>query len=143
MAWFALTEMLILFGIVVVLPLIIICVILGRKRGTGAAPIQQPSTSVDPAERNRQRELILEKLAKKELSREDAEQELLELDKPLPEQMPAPPPAKGKGCGAGCLAAIIAGLIAFILLVLLLLGFVGIQRVSPEREVHYHVEEVR
>ena len=127
MARIALFEMLFIFGIVVVLPLIIILIILGTRKGRAAAPMHPPAGSIDPAERNRQREAILEKLANKELSREEAEQELLELDKPLPEQMPAPPPAGGKGCGAGCLVAAIVGIIGFILLPLLLYGMFGIR----------------
>ena len=139
----AFMELLILIGIVVILPIIIICIIVGRKKSAANQPVPQQPDSIDPAERNRQREAILEKLAKKELSREAAEQELLELDKPLPEKMPPPPPRSNKGCGTGCLVVVIAGFIALVVLLLLFMGSFRLHRVSNESEVRVEIEEVQ
>lgn len=109
---------LLIIASVVILPVALICMLLARGTRRPAVPAAQPATTVNPAERNRRREAILEKLAAKEISREDAEQQLVELDKPLPEQMPVPPPQTNKGCGGGCLVATICLIIVLALLLL-------------------------
>lgn len=110
-----------------------------RKRGSPAPSLQPDSPANNPEARNQRREAILDKLAQKEITRDEAEQQLLELDTPLPEQMPTPPrPPKG-GCGSGCLIAVICGLVALVLAILLIISllFVGVRTTSEE----YH--EVR
>lgn len=136
-------------AVAISLPIVLLVVALGRKNKPAAVSQERPVTMADPAERNRQREAILEKLAGKELTCEEAEQQLLELDKPLPEQMPPPPPPTNKGCGFGCLIAAILGFMAFIVLLVLLYGFVG-HRVRSVEQQHQamqmehmrHIEEM-
>jgi uncharacterized membrane protein len=113
---------LLIIGLVVILPIVLICVLLGSRRSQPATQPSQPPEAIDPAERNRKREAILNQLAAKEITKEDAEQQLLELDNPVPEQLPIAPPPPRRGCGAGCLVAVICAIVAVILLLLFLFG---------------------
>jgi uncharacterized protein HemX len=97
----------------------------------------------NPVDRRQRREAILEKLSRKELSRDEAERQLLDLDSPLPSEMPPPPAQKnnrGCGCGCGCLTAVV---LALALIGLLLLGFFGIRAQSIQHHetiMRNHIE---
>lgn len=119
--------------------LIGVIVAVSRKRGSPAPSLQPETTVNNPMARNQRREAILEKLAQKEITRSEAEQLLLELDKPLPETMPVPPPPKS-GCGSGCLIAVVCGLVALVVAILLLMSllFVGVK--TTVREQHHAVQ---
>jgi cytochrome c-type biogenesis protein CcmH/NrfG len=134
---------LLLAGLVIILPIVLICVLLGKRRGQPTAQVQ-PRETTDPAERNRKREEILKQLAAKEITKEEAEQQLLELENPVPEQLPAAPPPPRNGCGSGCLVAVICAIVAVLLLLLFLLPLAGIgfhrasntaQRITYQHEV--------
>jgi hypothetical protein len=122
-----LMPFLIIVGLIVIfaiiLPITLLCVVLaGRRNKTAAStPVQPEATPVNPEARNQRREAILDQLAKKEITSEDAEQQLLELDNPLPEQMPVTPPKSGCGMSLGCLVAAICGLFIFVVLAVVLL----------------------
>jgi uncharacterized membrane protein len=105
--------------ILLVIILILVVVLLAIRRNPKVKTENQPVVSSNPEMRGQQRETILEGLANKEITQEEAERQLLDLDTPLPEQMPAPLPA-GKGCGKGCLVAVICGVVAFVVIILLL-----------------------
>jgi hypothetical protein len=108
--------------------LIGVVIAISRKRASTAPPLQPQAAVNNPVARNQRREAILEKLAQKEITRTEAEQQLLELDQPLPETMPMAPPPKG-GCGSGCLLAVACGLVLLVVTILLLmsLSFVGVK----------------
>lgn len=141
---FGILSLFVIAGIVIIVPVILICVVLAGKRNKAPATAasQPEAETVNPEARNQRRETILGQLAKKEISREEAEKLLLELDNPLPRQMPTTPPPKS-GCGSGCLIAIICGLVAGVILILLLMSllFVSVETTSSEYEVQ--VEEMR
>ena len=90
-----------------------------------------------------QRRETLEKLARNEISRQEAERLLNEAGAPIPEKPPPAPQAKsGKH---GCLIALLVGLVILplALLLLLVLTFVGCraQRARPFRfpaPTHFH-----
>lgn len=121
-AFFLGPVLLLVIGVVIVLPIVLIAILLGRRRppASSAAP---PAPNENPAARNQRREEILGRLARKEISRDEAERQLVELDNPVPAQMPATPPPPRNGCGSGCLVAVICGMVAFVLLLLLLGSF--------------------
>lgn len=131
--WFIILLMLIL--LLLLLPVILIIVLVGRRNQPppAAAPQVEPMA---PGERSRRREAILERLASKELSREEAEQQLLELDNPVPAEMPGAPQRKGNGAalGCGCLVAVLLAIVAAVLLFGLLFGF---------RSHHVRAETIR
>jgi uncharacterized membrane protein len=135
---------LLLAGLVIILPIVLICVLLGKRRGQPTAHQVHSQETTDPAERNRKREEILKQLAAKEITKEEAEQQLLELENPVPEQLPAAPPPPRNGCGSGCLVAVICAIVAVLLLLLFLLPLAGIgfhrasntaQRITYQHEV--------
>ncbi len=68
------------------------------------------------------RKEILEKLARQEITQEEAERLLAEAGAPIPETPPLPPRTNGKS-GKGCLIALLIGLIAVPLFFLFLGGF--------------------
>jgi hypothetical protein len=94
---------------------------------------------------------ILEKLARAEITQEEAERLLNEVGGPIPEKPPEPPPPPQGGGNRGCLIAlIIALLVAAALLVLgpacfCLLARVGHRAVQEQRaaEAHRAVEAAR
>ena len=136
--------LLIVIGLVIVLPIVLICILLGRRRTPAALPPMQPATTEIPEARNQRREAILGRLANKEITRDEAEQQLLELDKPLPEQMPVAPPPARNGCGRGCLVAVICGIVAVVLLLLLLFGlFFGFRVQNVHHQNAIQIERMR
>ena len=135
MAAFSLLTILALLGLFAIFAIVLIIVLAASRRSKPAPTIKMPTQSIPPAERNQRREAILEKLSSGNLSREEAEEQLLKLDKPIPEQMPVPPPSNS-GCGKGCLIAAISFAIVIGFLTLLLLGLVFSERTRavPETE---------
>ena len=112
---------LMLGGLILMIIILIVGVVLLMIRRKPKVETQiQPVVSSNPEMRSQRREAILKGLANKEISQEEAERQLLDLDTPLPEQMPAPVRAAGKGCGKGCLVAVICGVVAFVVIILLL-----------------------
>ena len=114
---------LLLLGLVIALAVVIGLLCTRRKPAPAA---YTPPPEINPADRQQEREAILEQLAQKEISQDEAEQKLRELDNPVPAEMP-PPPAQQNNRGCGCLAAVVIALVLFGLLAFLLLGFFGIQ----------------
>lgn len=135
----------VIIGIIIIPSIILICVLLAGKRNKTSAttPFQPAAETIHPEERNQRREAILGQLASKEITRAEAEQQLLELDNPLPEQMPMAPPPKSRG-GSGCLIAAICGLVAFVILILLVVSFffVAVEKTSSEHHT-VQVEKMR
>jgi uncharacterized membrane protein len=129
----------------IVLAVVLVCVLLATRRKTRAmpAPTMPVTAANNPEARNQRREAILERLAKKEISSEEAEQQLLALDNPLPEQMPVAPPPPRNGCGSGCLVAVICGIVIFVLLILVLLGSFFFMRTNEVRAHAIRTEEMR
>lgn len=125
---------LLIVGLLIILPIVLICVLLGSLRSRPVPQPTQPPEAIDPAERNRKREAILNQLAAKEITKEDAEQQLLELDNPVPEQLPVAPLPPRRGCGAGCLVAVICIIVAVILLLLSVFGVTSVRRVSHSQQ---------
>ena len=82
------------------------------------------------ASRREAREAVLSQLAAKELTREQAEERLAELDNPVPEALPTPPVRRGLG-GAGC-GCLVVSAIGLLVLVLAIVGFFWM-RVSHSR----------
>lgn len=108
---------------------IVVTVVLltGRRSKPVTSGIPEPRPTTSTEGRRQQREEILEKLAAQEMSREDAESALLELDKPLPEQMPLPPQTRSGCGGAGCLiVAVVAALVVVVLFVAVLFLFIAV-----------------
>ena len=132
---------LLIIGLVIILPIVLICVLLGKRREQATVYQVQSQETIDPSERNRKREAILNQLAAKEITKEDAEQQLLELDNPVPEQLPVAPPPPRKGCGTGCLVAVICAIVAVILLLLSIFG-VSVHSVSNAKQHIIYKQEV-
>ena len=129
--------------ILMVFILILVVVLLTVRRKSKVKTENQPVVSSNPEMRSQRREAILNGLANKEITQEEAERQLLDLDTPLPEQMPAPAPA-GKGCGKGCLVAVICGVTAFVVLILLLILMHFCVRVQTDHPMPpVGVEEMR
>jgi hypothetical protein len=72
---------------------------------------------------------ILEKLARKEITREQAEEMFAELGTPIPEEPPAALASKGK-VGPGCLVAILLTILAGLVIPVLLAVFFYVERDS-------------
>ena len=88
---------------VVVLVGLVIVVLVCRKKGS-PQPVTPPAEPAEGGCRMARSE-ILQKLANKEISREEAEQKLVGLGDPVPPVMPpSPKPQNSKGCG--CLAGV-------------------------------------
>ena len=128
---------------VIILPVVLICVLLATKNRRPAVPGVPSLPTPDPEMRNRQREMILERLAAREISREEAEAQLLDLDRPLPEQLPMPPRKQVNGCFVGCLAALIVGILVFLFLILMVfdIHFMRIRR-AEARQQAYQIEKI-
>jgi uncharacterized membrane protein len=119
-----------LLGGVSILAIIVVVVLLAIRRKPAVSIQSSPVVEGHEELRGQRRETILEALANKEITQEEAERKLLDLDTPLPEQMPAPLPT-GKGCGKGCLVAAICGVVAFVVLILFM--FLMLFSVRPQR----------
>jgi len=139
---FLILPVLLIAGLVIILPIVLICVLLGKRRGQPTAHQVQPQETTDPAERNRKREEILKQLAAKEITKEEAEQQLLELENPVPEQLPAAPPPPRNGCGSGCLVAVICAIVAVVILFLLLFAGLNVFHVSTRQFTPYQHEVI-
>lgn len=133
-------ALLLLLVLIVGIPLLIggvVAVILvSRKNKSGP----QDMTSIEPAlvtgDTRAQRSEILQQLADKQLTREDAEARLAALGTPVPEDMPQLPQASSGGSGKGCLIALLIALPIVLvgILVLLVLGMLTL-RASSHRVI--------
>lgn len=109
-----------MIGLVIAVTLVGLVVIVAlnarRRSATVAAPPADTPAGVPLEARREARETVLRKLADKELTREQAEAQLAELDNPVPETLPTPQAQRGVGGrGCGCLAASLLGLLILIL----------------------------
>ena len=132
--------LLLIIGLVIILPIVLICVLLGKRREQATVYQVQSQETIDPSERNRKREAILNQLATKEITKEDAEQQLLELDNPVPEQLPVAPAPPRNGCGTGCLIAVICAIVAIAILFLLFFGTLTVSHRSTSQYTTYQHE---
>jgi hypothetical protein len=100
-------------GIVVTLVVVLVALVLTLllKRGPATAASEAPAS---PAPSSQDRQAVLERLARGDITRDQAE---ADLETPLPTTVAAPAPSRS-GCGTGCL---IAAVIAAVLIALLLL----------------------
>ncbi|MFT5122820.1 MAG: hypothetical protein ACI9TH_001401 [Kiritimatiellia bacterium] len=101
------------------------------------------------------RKEILEKLASGEITRADAEQQLVALGSPVPHELPLPPAGGQKGMSRGCLIVLLIGIVIVgLMLTALPLLFLGkartdfgatphlqrLNRPMPSHSIHYEVE---
>jgi hypothetical protein len=125
--------------VVIVVVVVVAATISGRRR---PAPMPAPTgdsvTGGSTASRREAREAVLSQLAAKELTREQAEERLAELDNPVPEALPTPPVRRGLG-GAGC-GCLVVSAIGLLVLVLAILGFFWL-RVSHSRSELVHMRQ--
>jgi len=83
---------------------------------------------------------ILEKLARHEITREQAEEMFAELGSPLPQTPPAPAaPAPAKSLGAGCIIAVLIALLLALALPVILLILYTTMKISYPSD---HYEDV-
>ncbi|MBN2162930.1 MAG: hypothetical protein JXR25_05830 [Pontiellaceae bacterium] len=144
MVAFSLLTILVLLGLFAILSIVLLIALAASRKPKTAPPIKMSAQSIPIEERNQRREAILEKLSAGDLSREEAEEQLLKLDKPIPEQMPVPP-ASNSGCGKGCLIAAISFVLVIGVVILLLLGLVfGVRtRVASEaKQMEFRMEQM-
>ncbi len=131
-----------LLVVVIVGVVVVAATMSGRRR---PAPMPAPTgdsvTGGSTASRREAREAVLSQLAAKELTREQAEERLAELDNPVPEALPTPPVRRGLG-GAGC-GCLVVSAIGLLVLVLAIVGFFWM-RVSHSRsqQVQMHQRAV-
>jgi uncharacterized membrane protein len=120
----------IVVAVVVVVVLVALVLTLLLKRGPATAAPEAPAS---PTPSSEDRQGVLERLARGDITRDQAE---ADLGTPLPTTVAAPAPSRS-GCGTGC---VIAAVIAAVLIALLLLmaaavfGFKVIphRRLAPE-----------
>ena len=119
---------------------VILIALLCMRRKPQPVTIDLPEQT-NPVDRKQRRTAILEKLSQKEISQNEAERQLLELDNPVPAEMP-PPPAPQKNHGCGCLIATVIAL-ALIGLLILALGLFGVERrQTHKRAIIHHLESL-
>ncbi len=120
----------IVVAVVVVVVLVALLLTLLLKRGPATAAPEAPAS---PTSSSEDRQGVLERLARGDITRDQAE---ADLGTPLPTTVAAPAPSRS-GCGTGC---VVAAVIAAVLIALLLLmaaavfGFKVIphSRLAPE-----------
>lgn len=119
-------------GFVVLIPLAILvatCVVVWvarrRRDGAGGDAPEGRMPAESAASRRDAREAVLRQLADKELTREQAEARLAELDNPVPETLPTPP-ARRSGIGLGCGCLVAAVILLLLLLVMLVVGRISV-----------------
>ena len=110
---FMLGGVVLVLVILAVLFLVAFLLLVRRGRNHAASTPTAPMASPSPSREDRQ--AVLERLARGEMTQEQAE---AELGSPLPTTVTAPPPSKS-GCGTGC---VIAGVVAVALVLLALLA---------------------
>jgi len=119
---------------VVVLVGLVIVVLVCRKKGS-PQPVTPPAEPSE-GECRMARSEILQKLANKEISREEAEQKLVAFGDPVsPVMPPSPQPQNSKGCG--CLAGVLIAIGLVLAMLLMLIASVFITRVGV-RTTHDH-----
>ena len=125
-------------GLVIILALVGVAILFarsGRRRSSVGAsmPVDVPS-GVSLEARRDAREAVLQKLASKELTREQAETQLAELDNPVPEALPTPQARRGMGgAGCGCLVAVLVGVLVLVALGVFL-SFFSVRRARVTSE---------
>lgn len=87
------------------------------------------------------RKEILQQLADKQISREEAERRLNELGSPLPEELPAlPPGAQTRKSSAGCLIALLIGFALCIILFVLMFFVRASTHSRMVNDIHIQME---
>jgi hypothetical protein len=107
---------------VVLVAVLFVAVIVSDRGGARPSRPHPPPAPPPPAVRREGRLSILQRLADRRITVEDAEQELLRLGDPVPATMPPPPPAPAPSRGRGCLLAALVFLVIGAVLLVLLLG---------------------
>ena len=87
---------------------------------------------------------ILEQLANKEITREEAEARLAKSNGPVPREMPPPPTVAPAPRGRGCLIALMVGIgVILLIFVLMFVGFFGFRVSRVQREIQQQREMQR
>jgi hypothetical protein len=113
---------LLLLGILFLVVLVSIAVVVAVRRPGKPAP-SGPGPAAGPAKLRQQRQAILNQMAQKKISREEAESRLASLGEPASGRPAAAPAPGGRGCGTAALVVAVVGGFLLLLLVVLLLFF--------------------